>query len=229
MSVQLSRSGWMLLGLSVLGAFTYGAFARDWALHEAHLWARAALKTSGVALLVVVALSQRASALLVSALALGALGDALLALDGQAAFLLGALAFLLGHLLYTTLFLRAGGGFAAISAPARLATMASVVLAAVACAALLWPHDVAGVATSAIYTLALTAMVLSTLTLPWARWLVMAGAVLFFVSDILLTWQTNKPPRDPALLRLMSDASWFTYYFAQAGLCLGALTLKART
>lgn len=224
---------WLLLGLSILGAVTYGAFAREWALHAAPDWARAALKTSSVAALVIVALSQRSSALLVGALALGAAGDALLALNGQIAFLLGALAFLIGHLLYVTLFL--GAGFlgagldlAAIAAPLRVAMMAGVALAATVCAAMLWPRDTVGLATSAIYTLALTAMVLSTLTLPWARWPAMAGGVLFFVSDVLLTWQTSRPPHDAALLRVLSDASWFTYYFGQLGLCLGALSLRAR-
>ncbi|HVZ99457.1 MAG TPA: lysoplasmalogenase family protein, partial [Caulobacterales bacterium] len=147
---------------------------------------------------------------------------------GQTAFIAGALAFLIGHAIYATFFVRAGLGLAALKQAGRLLLTLALLASAAFSAALLVRHDTMSLVSSAIYTIALTVMVLSSFTLPWTRWLVMLGAVLFFLSDILLTWHANKPPSDPLLLRILSDTSWFTYYFGQLGLCLGALTLRTR-
>lgn len=227
--MNFSRASWFLLALSALCALTYGTFARDWVLHDAPLWARVALKTSGVALLAALAFHADGARLLVLALVFGALGDALLALESNVMFLLGAAAFVIGHVLYTVLFVRNGIGLReSLKAPRRLAMFAPLFVAAIVCMVWLWPRDSAAAPGTLIYTLALTGMTAASFTLPWRAALAMLGAVLFFVSDVILTWQMNHTAPDPLLARLINDASWFTYYFGQAGLCLGALRIAPR-
>src|SRR5262249_49384616 len=137
-------------------------------------------------------------------------------------------AFFAGHICCISLFLNAGPGFGpAFKAPARAAGMFALVGAAFACTFWLWPRD-ASVIPIALYTLALTGMALSAFTLPARAWPAMAGGALFFISDVLLSWGAEKPPHDPALAAFVDDASWFTYWLGQLGVCIGGLCLGAK-
>lgn len=121
---------------------------------------RAMLKTLCVALLAVAAGMEAGSYWLPVALALCALGDFLLAYDGENAFLAGLVAFLLGHLAYVVLFWRVGGGEAAICA-FGYGVVALVALGVIWMSAKLWPHTGPMRWPVIAYTLVIAAMVVS--------------------------------------------------------------------
>lgn len=184
----------------------------------------AVLKTSGIALLAVLALLHR-SRLLGVGLAFGAAGDFLLALDTRLSFMLGAVAFLIGHLFYIALFLRAGLGTAALREPWRLGALAAVIVTAIGMTLILIPpHATLGLPLK-IYTAVLTAMVLASITLPAARWLAMVGALLFFISDGFVAADMFHQPNDPILAAMRSFVGWMIYWSGQAAICAGALGL----
>ena len=212
-----------LLTLSAFLAVAYGALSSG--LHEGAppYVAGTLFKTSGIAILVLIALLAR-SRLLAAALAFGAVGDALLAWSPDT-FLYGAFAFLIGHLFYITLWLRAGLGLGALKQPPRALAALALAAAAIVMTALLVPRDDAMFAPLAVYTGVLTAMAIISFTLPSARWLAMAGAVLFFISDGFVAANMFHPAADPTLGFWRSFIGWMIYWAGQAALCWGALGL----
>jgi len=211
-----------LLALSAALAIAYGLFGAG--LYESGMDRAipAALKTSGIAVLAGIALLHR-SRLLAAALAFGAMGDALLAL-GPSTFLYGAASFLIGHIFYITLFLRSGIGVgAALRSPRRLIGALALIVAAIVMTSLLVPGDHALFAPLAVYTGVLTLMTLSTFTLSAPFWLVMAGGMLFFISDGFVAANMFHPQSDPALAGF---TGWMIYWAGQAALCIGALGLR---
>jgi uncharacterized membrane protein YhhN len=215
-----------LLALSAVLAIAYGAFGSS--LYEGappHV-VGTIFKASSIIILGLIALFAR-SRLLAAGLLFGALGDALLAWS-PATFLYGALAFLIGHLFYIALFLRAGMGIAALKQPPRLLAALALIAAAIVMTALLVPRDNAMFAPLSIYTGVLTLMALTSFTLPAARWLAMAGAVLFFISDGFVAANMFHPLTDPTLAFWRSFAGWMIYWAGQAAICYGALGLHKR-
>lgn len=214
-----------MLVLSAALALTYGLVSRDWYNAGISHYALAALKASGIFVLAVLALS-RDSRLLAAALAFGAAGDALLALDTQMSFIAGAGAFLVGHLFYIVLFLNAGIGTAALRQPPRLLAMAAVVAAAIVMTLLLVPRGNALFAPLSVYTGVLALMTISSFNLPATRWLAMAGAALFFISDGFVAANMFHPNPDPVVAFWLSLSGWMIYWSGQAALCVGALGLR---
>lgn len=225
MPAKVGAVGWATLILSAALALTYGLVSRDWYSAGVSHYALAALKASGIVVLAALALS-RHSLLLAAALTFGAAGDVLLALDTQMSFIAGAGAFLVGHLFYIALFLRAGVGPAAWRQPPRLLAMAAVVVAAVGMTLLLVPRDSALFVPLSVYTGVLTLMTATSFTLPATRWLAMAGAVLFFISDGFVAANMFHANPDPAAAFWRSFAGWMTYWAGQAAICFGALGLR---
>lgn len=212
-----------LLALSAIIALAYGAFGSSFYVGAPPHVVGALFKASSIVILGVIAFRAR-SRLLGAGLLFGALGDALLAWSRDT-FLFGALAFLIGHLFYIALFLRAGMGVAALREPGRLGAMLAIVGMALAMTNLLVPRDSAMFVPLGLYTAVLTLMTLTSFTLPVSRWLAMAGAVLFFISDGFVAWGRFHPIADPALEFWRSFAGWMLYWAGQAGLCFGALGL----
>lgn len=150
-----------------------------------HLWAdaggrrvpRAAFKVAascGFVLLGILAAQDRYGRLVLLGLALSAVGDALLLSAARAPFLAGVGAFLLAHLAYATAF-----------APgARVSPLAAAVLAAAAAGVLAWLWRRVGDmrVPVIVYTVAISTMLL--LGLGTGRPLAVAGALLFYVSDL---------------------------------------------
>lgn len=184
----------------------------------------AALKAASVALLAFMAFAHR-SHLLGIALTFGAIGDYLLALDNGFYFMVGAGAFLIGHLFYITLFLRSGLGSAALKQPARLAAMAAVIAFAIIMTRLLIPEGATLGPPLLVYTGVLVAMTMSTFTLPASRWLVMAGAVLFLISDGFVAANAFRDEAFAPAAPWFNFTGWMIYWAAQAALCYGALGL----
>jgi len=213
----------LLFAVSALLALAYGAFGASFYEGDPPYVAGAVFKTSGVAMLGLIALLAR-SRLLAAALCFGALGDALLAWRAET-FLHGAFAFLIGHLFYIALFVRAGLGLGAFRRPPRSLAALALVVAAVVMTSMLTPRDNAMFVPLAVYTGVLTLMAALSFTLPAARWLAMLGAVLFFISDGFVAANMFHPADDPALGYWRSFAGWMIYWGGQAGLCFGALGL----
>jgi len=213
----------ILLGLSAILAIAYGAFGSSLYEGEPPYVIGTIFKTSGIAVLVLIALLAR-SRLLAAALAFGAAGDALLAWS-PATFLYGAFAFLIGHLFYIALWLRAGPGLGALKKPPRLLAALALIAASIVMTSLLVPQDNAMFTPLAIYTGVLTLMAVISFTLPAARWLAMLGAVLFFISDGFVAANLFHPAADPTLGFWRSFVGWMIYWAGQAALCWGALGL----
>lgn len=218
-----------LLILTALLAIAYGAFGSSLYEGAPPFILGTIFKASSIIILGVIALLARSN-LLAAGLLFGALGDALLAWSPDT-FLHGAFAFLIGHLFYIALFLRAGSGVgAALKSPPRIVGAVALIIAAFVMTWLLVPRDNAMFVPLSVYTGVLTLMALTSFTLPATRWLVMAGAVLFFISDGFVAWNMFHPDPDPTLAHWRSFAGWMVYWAGQAAICWGALGLhKAAT
>lgn len=222
----MTRTGLALLALSTVLAIGFGLIG-PWATTHVSTLALAAMKASGIVALGLLALSQ-GSRVLGAGLLLGALGDALLALPSQASFLAGAGAFLLGHLCYIALFLRGGIGVrATMRAPARVAALLALPVAGVASSALLFTPGSPLVVPLGCYSAVLTAMAMTSFTLPWSRWAAIAGAVLFFISDGFVAYDLFQP--DNAASEAVRFVGWVVYWAGQAGICVGAIGLRPRS
>jgi len=217
------------LALSAILAIAYGAYGSSLYEGAPPYVVGTIFKASSIIILGLVALLAR-SHLLAAGLLFGALGDALLAWS-PATFLYGAFAFLIGHLFYITLWLRAGDGIgAALKNPPRVLGALALIVACIVMTYLLVPRDNPMFAPLAVYTGVLTLMALCSFTLPATRWLVMLGAVLFFISDGFVAWNMFHHDPDPTLAYWRSFAGWMVYWAGQAAICWGALGLhKAAT
>jgi uncharacterized membrane protein YhhN len=212
------------LTLSAILAIAYGAFGSSLYEGAPPFIVGTLFKASSIIVLGLIALFAR-SPLMATGLLFGALGDALLAWSPET-FLYGALAFVIGHLFYIALFLRTGIGVgAALKQPPRLLAALSLIAAAIVMTSLLVPRDNAMFVPLSVYTGVLTLMALCSFTLPTTRWLVMAGAVLFFISDGFVAWNMFHHDPDPTLAFWRSFAGWMIYWAGQAAICYGALGL----
>jgi len=216
----------LLLSLSVILAVAYGAYGSSLYQGEPPYVVGTIFKSSSIVILGVIALIARSN-LLAAGLVFGALGDALLAWSPDT-FLYGALAFLIGHLFYIALFLRAGLGIAALRQPPRALGALALIAAAIVMTTLLVPGDNPMFAPLSVYTGVLTLMAIISFTLPTTRWLAMAGAVLFFISDGFVAWNMFHPDPEPTLAFWRSFAGWMIYWAGQTAICAGALGLHAR-
>ena len=185
--------------------------------------ARTAAKTLAVALLAVLAAMHGGLPLLVAALALSAVGDALLSRDGEKAFLGGLASFLAGHIVYVALFLKTGGGLELLSAQSWRGAIALAMAAfSIVMLAALWRRVGPQLRVPiAIYVAAILAMGLSALTTGNA-W-VIAGAVLFIASDGLLAAERFLLAAISPHRVWMRYAVWVLYYAAQLATTLGFL------
>lgn len=214
----------LLLALSAIIAIAYGAYGSALYTGEPPYFVGTIFKASSIIILGVIALMAR-SRLLATGLFFGALGDALLAWRDET-FIYGAFAFLIGHLFYIALWLRAGIGVgAALKSPPRVLGALALIAACIVMTYLLVPLDHELFAPLAVYTGVLTLMALCSFTLPATRWLVMAGAVLFFISDGFVAWNMFHTDPDPTLAHWRSFAGWMIYWAGQAAICWGALGL----
>ena len=212
------------LALSAILAIAYGAFGSSLYVGDPPYVVGTIFKASAIIVLSLIALGAR-SRLLAAGLLFGALGDALLAWSPET-FLYGAGAFLIGHLFYVALFLRAGIGVgASLKQPPRIIGALALIIAAIVMTALLVPRDNPMFAPLSVYTGVLTLMALCSFTLPATRWLAMAGAVLFFISDGFVAWNMFHTATDPNLAFWRSFAGWMIYWAGQAAICFGALGL----
>lgn len=206
---------------------TAGVFAlMYWAgfCYRAASLPKSIVKTVSVLLLALAALVVAAPWVLVCALMCCALGDYLLSLEKERAFLAGVGAFALGHVFYSAAFL--GHPFsdsAMLWHGDRLAAVGILGVLAVVMARVLF--RTAGEMRFAVlgYVPIIVVMGISALTLAPLGLLGLAvfGALAFVVSDFILALDLFVLPKEHGLRKLTSLLVWGSYWGAQVLLLLG--------
>ena len=185
--------------------------------------ARSVVKTASILLLAILSWVQGGPLLLTAALLLSAAGDAFLSRDGEPAFLGGLASFLAAHVVYIVLFYGAGAGLPHVfDGPWRTVLALAMAAYAATMIALLLPRVDQGLREPiAAYALAILAMGLSALTLDVPA--VLAGSLLFMVSDGILAAEKFILPATSPLQRPLRYTVWITYAAAQVSITLGVL------
>ncbi len=185
---------------------------------------RSLLKTAAVALLAATALLDSAPLLLVVALALCAIGDALLSFETDETFMAGIGAFAAGHIAYIALFLSHPSSDLALIFDKPGYFWSLIILGLVA-ATLLAPRagDLKGPVLG--YIPIILGMGVTVLAVPETgalRW-ALPAALAFIASDLILaTEKFLLPPNHPAL-RITPYLVWPLYWGAQVGLLIAFL------
>jgi uncharacterized membrane protein YhhN len=65
------------------------------------------------------------------------------------------------------------------------------------------------------YAIAITALAVSAVWLPWPGWPTMLGAVSFLVSDLVVSAELFRLPPDAPVRRVTAPVVWWTYAAAQ--------------
>lgn len=199
-----------ILAASALLSLHYGLFFSN----RPASTARVLIKTSTTALLTLWAFLAGAPWLIVLALAFSTLGDALLGASEEKFLLHGMAAFFVAHAAYIPIFWEHG-------AETRSFTLLAVQIALTVGAAFFvrslmpwidkpmrWP--VLG------YAIIILVMANAALRLDPALWLATLGALAFVTSDMILSLELFRLPKDAAIRRYTSRAVWFLYYGGQA-------------
>ncbi|MEO1108464.1 MAG: lysoplasmalogenase [Pseudomonadota bacterium] len=179
---------------------------------------RTALKTASVALLALFAALSGSASLLILALALCAMGDALLSREPETSFMAGIGAFAAGHLAYIALFLSYPTSNVALIFD-HPGYVWSLILLGIVAATLLAPR--AGDLKVAVlaYIPIILGMGITVLALPdigALRWAVPA-AMAFIASDLILATEKFLLPANHPALRITPYLIWPLYWGAQAG------------
>ncbi|KAJ6442496.1 YhhN-like protein [Purpureocillium lavendulum] len=172
-------------------------------------------KAASTALLALFAAVRGDAWLLVPALGLGSLGDAFLAWPGEKAFLRGLGSFLVAHLFYIALFVQIGGGREQIFAESWRKGLATSMLAlAPVMSVMLVPRVPSALRVPIIvYSSVILVMVLCVLTIENSQ--VVTGAVLFALSDTILSTDEFLVPADSPVRPVLQYSVWVLYYSGQ--------------
>jgi uncharacterized membrane protein YhhN len=214
--IEATANGTLIL--SAAAAIVYGVI-----VNMRPMPLRTAVKMLAVGLLAALTMVENGPPMLFGALVLSAFGDAFLSREGDRMFLAGLASFLLAHLFYLVLFWTEGGGIALLTGQSwRLAIAAAIVVVALVVLGLL-VRRVKPALRSPIfaYVLAVLAMGLAALTLERA-W-VIAGALLFMISDALLATERFIISAISPHRAWLRHAVWALYYVAQVTIALSFL------
>ncbi|WP_170769387.1 lysoplasmalogenase [Ruegeria lacuscaerulensis] len=185
---------------------------------------RSVLKTASVACLAVIALLSEAPLLLIAALSLCAIGDALLSRETDATFMAGIGAFAAGHLAYIALFLSHPSSDTSLILT-HPGLFWSLILLGIVAATLLAPR--AGDLKLPVlgYIPIILGMGVTVLALPDTgalRW-ALPAAMAFIASDLILATEKFLLPAHHPALRMTPYLVWPLYWGAQAGLLIAFL------
>lgn len=183
-------------------------------------WPKTAIKTWAVVALALGGIGFGAPGWVIGGLALGAVGDFCLSRSGLSAFLAGMAAFGLGHLVYAAGFYRPDGlsGALWLGAPIALLALSTELWLAPHTGSLRWPVRA--------YVVIITAMALAALTLGATGGIVIVGALLFLVSDLLLALDLFVLADGASRLRpVLQVTLWVAYWGGQALILLGSLSV----
>lgn len=194
--------------IAVVLALAYLALGRT-----ADTTRRLVTKAGSVLMIALGALVSGAPDLLVVALLFSAMGDAALVYAGRTAFLVGLAAFLMAHLLFgaaiITTFPLSAGAFSLW----QIGLMSVLVVAGGALLALVW-NGAAGMRLPAV-AYALVILSMTCLAVMAGDMLLVGGAILFFLSDAVLSLETFRLAPQATIRRLTAPFVWLTYFGAQ--------------
>lgn len=180
---------------------------------------RSVIKTLPVAFLAVLSVLRDGPLLLTAALGFSALGDAFLSRPGERMFLAGLASFLVAHALYISLF-AASSGALVLPDVWRVVLAIAMALGVLALMAVLWPLVSPRLKVPIlVYAAAIFVMGLSALTMNSV--MIVAGAVLFMISDGILASERFVVSAVSPHRSWMQWAVWITYYAAQLLITLG--------
>lgn len=192
---------------------------------------KSATKTGAVALLALGGMLSGGPAGLIAALLLCSLGDLLLSLDRDRAFLAGVGAFAAGHLAFVATLLTLPQSDPGLLAgdPRRMVLLAGLAVLGAVMLRVLWHRAGALRGAVAGYVPVILAMGIAALTLPMegggatAGVLVAAGAGAFILSDLVLALEMFVWPAGHAIRRFSPFVIWAFYWGAVACLTAGIL------
>ncbi|MDX2034186.1 MAG: lysoplasmalogenase [Blastocatellia bacterium] len=160
-------------------------------------------------------LRDRDNTILAMALTFSCLGDILLDRDPSGLFVQGLLAFLVAHLIYILLFvrnfhrpLRPSGG--------QMALIALVLLYSLLLSNWFAPSLGSFARPVMIYVCTITVMVISAILAGFSRPWIVAGTLLFLISDSIIAINRFKLP-----VPMRDYLVWGTYYLGQYGIAIG--------
>lgn len=208
-----TANGTLILSLAMAVVYLYR-------VSQPSAYLRTATKAAAIALLAVLAAVLRGPGLLIAALALAALGDALLAEEDERPFLAG-LAFMLGaHLALAALFVERGEGLALLAQIWRPGLALAMTVAVAAATLRLWRAAAPRLrlCAAALVVLA-TGLAALTLDNPAA----ISGAVLLLASDGLLAVEATARDRKAPPPAWAARAGWVLHYAALTLIALGVL------
>lgn len=220
--LALGPAFWALTALGLAGAVAYGAYFLD----RPKTFLRALVKTLFMAAFAGALISAGAPSPLVLAIALSGAGDFFLAFDKKWLLPFGILAFLLAQLLYVLMFL-AIWFFSGDNSPLLPRYIAMGLVIASAIGFLAWMAPKLGWMALAVvpYAIAITAMGVLAMWLPWVGWPASLGALLFLTSDFVLAAELFRLPPDAPVRRVTAPVVWWTYVAAQVLIIWGVVNL----
>ena len=220
--IELGPAFWALAALGTAAAIAYGTYY----LQRPRTFLRALVKTLFMAAFAGALLSAPAPFPLVAAIVLSAAGDFFLAFDKKWVLPFGILSFLLAQLLYVLMFLGIWF-FSGDNSPLLPRYVAMGLVIAAAIGFLVWMAPKLGWIAIAVvpYAIAITAMGVMAMWLPWIGWPASLGALLFLTSDFVLAAELFRLPADAPVRRFTAPVVWWTYAAAQVLIVWGVTNL----
>lgn len=175
-----------------------------------------AAKALAVAMLSLLAFFEGGSPLLIAALALSAVGEAVLAQNDSRAVPLGFVLFAVAHIAYAVLFAGAGGGIGImVEEPLRLLAIVAVVVIGIPLARRSALSNAPRIP-AVLHGLALGLMAVAALTVP-GYWIAVAGLSLLLAHGLLAVWILSGEKQG------LRPAAWVLRYSAQLVFVLAGL------
>ncbi|MGB3280840.1 MAG: lysoplasmalogenase [Pseudorhodobacter sp.] len=182
---------------------------------EGEGWLRSTIKTASMALLALAGGVLGAPYWVVAGLALGALGDFFLSRPGTKAFLAGMAAFAMGHLAYAVY-------FAGLADGAMLFVPLSLAMLALAATTEIWLAPKTGVLRGPVRAYVGVITLMGVAAAGQSALLILAGAGLFILSDVLLALALFVVPTASWRWSL-AITLWAAYWLGQFLILQGAL------
>jgi uncharacterized membrane protein YhhN len=183
---------------------------------------KSCVKTTAIAALALAALLIGAPGLLVTGLAFCALGDFWLSRDGERAFLIGLISFAIGHIFYILLFFNANAAPLFLLEMPWVIGVGALMMAGGFMGRVLWPATGALRMPVMVYIAIIITMGIAAIaTTQNGTKVVLIGAGMFIVSDIILSAELFLLPEKHKLRRVTPQFVWTFYWFGQVAIFSG--------
>jgi len=221
-TLTLGPAFWALGALGLAAAIAYGIFY----LQRPPSLPRALVKTAFLGFIAAALINAGAPFPLVFALIASAFGDFFLAFGKKWLLPFGILSFLIAQLTYVLMF-AAIWFFSGDNSPLWPRYLAMAAVIATSIGFLIWMTPKLGWMALAVvpYAIAITAMGVAAMWLPWPAWPAALGAVSFIVSDFVLAAELFRLPADSPARRVTGPVVWWTYVAAQMLIVAGMIVV----